>query len=134
MDAVIYARMEHYEPTTDARDARIRLCQRWAKQNRYHVVRVFTDDRSLGSSLDRPGFTKMCEFVLERKHCDIIIAEHSQLLNKCRDCEMVADFFDELGVRIFSVVDGVITPHRLLYPPMRQNAHKRLIRSGEASA
>ena len=130
MNAVIYARVEQHEKSNERRAARITDCRKWAQQHRYHVERIFTDESSIGSKLDRPGFTAMCEFVLQRKHCDIIIAEHTQLLTHCRDCERVADFFDELGVRIYSLADGIITPYRLLNSPKRKPVRRNTARSG----
>ena len=134
MNAVIYARVEQHEKNDLRRAARITECRKWAHGHHFHVERVFTDDSSVGSKLDRPGFTVLCEFILQRKHCDIIIAEHTQLLTHCRDCEMVADFFDELGVRIYSIADGVITPYRLLNSPKRKPAIRKSIRSGQVAA
>ncbi len=112
MEAVIYARLGLRELKMQVLEERVARCRIWCEQNQIQIVSVFTDRSCSGSHLDRKGFTKLCEFVMKR-HLPIIITELSQLTTSPRDSALIADVFDELGIRVYSVKEGLICSSQL---------------------
>lgn len=116
MNAVIYARLDRYERNEELLQERIERCNTWAQAMNIKVVKVFSDKSCSGATLDRPAFTKMCEFVLKRQAQVIIVSEQLQLSSNPKDGELLADVFDDLRIEIHSVAEGRINPQRLMQP------------------
>jgi DNA invertase Pin-like site-specific DNA recombinase len=112
MEAVIYARLGLRELDKRLLEQRIAECINWSTRGRFHVVATFTDRSCSGSNLDRPGFTEMCDFAIKQRTA-IIITDLSQLTTDLRDAALVADVFDELGISVYSVANGLLSPSQL---------------------
>ncbi len=143
MNAVIYARLERWEVDSKVLEGRVTECREWSATNGLQVLQEFTDQSCSGAHLDRPGFTQLCEFVIKR-NVPIIIPKLSQLTTNVRDAELIADVFDELGICVYSVVEGLITvPHlakldgttteKGRYIPSRNHYPVHALRSGIVS-
>ena len=107
MEAVIYARLGLRELNLRVLEQRVATCRSWGEQNDFRITAIFTDRSCSGAHLDRKGFTKLCEFVMKR-HLPIIITDLSQLTTSVRDSALIADVFDELGIHVYSVREGLI--------------------------
>lgn len=114
MYAVIYARLERWEHGDKLLNERVEQCQTWAQENKFDVVEIFQDQPCNGKTLDRPAFTALCEFVMKRRGCAIVVTELQQLSCNRTDGEMLADVFDDLFVEVYSAQEGRITPQRLM--------------------
>lgn len=114
MNAVIYARLERWEHGDALLKERVAQCQTWAQKNKFHVVEVFQDQPCNGTTLDRPAFTALCEFVTKRRGYAIVVTDLLQLSCNRNDGEMLADVFDELFIQVYSVNEGRITPQHLV--------------------
>lgn len=113
MNAVVYARLGLRELNNNVLERRVAECVSWSVKNGMNVISVFTDSSCSGSHLDRPGFTEMCEFVIKRQ-LPIIILDLAQLTTSERDAALIADVFAELGIRVYSVREGLISPSELM--------------------
>lgn len=127
MNAVIYARLGRWERRDELLNKRVGECERWAQENDFEVVEVFQDQACDGMTLDRPGFTALCEFVIKRQGYAIIVTELEQLSCNRKDGEMLADVFDEMEVQVYSAKEGRITPQRL----MNAGTNSSELQSGE---
>ncbi len=108
MDVVIYARLGLRELNRQVLEQRVATCRIWSEHNGFQVIGVFTDWSCSGDRLDRKGFTQLCEFVI-KKRLPIVITQLSQLTTSVRDAALIADVFDELGVKVYSVAEGLIS-------------------------
>lgn len=126
MDAVIYARLERWEHNNKLLDEREQLCRTWAEERQYRVVEAFRDRSCTGTTLDRPAFTELCEFVMKRRVNAIMITELSQLSSSPRDGALLADVFDELGIAVYSVREGHITGYHLMHAEPKKSLRGHL--------
>ncbi len=116
MNAVIYARSERWERDGTDLAERIEKCQAYAAANDLQVVQVFQDENRSGTTLDRPGFSALCELLTNGSVEAIIVSELAQLSRNGSDGELLADGFDDLGIKIYSVTEGRVTPDKLSNP------------------
>lgn len=114
MNAVIYVRLERWEYGNALLLKRVKQCRLWAEQNNFQVVRTFQDQPCNGKTLDRPGFTSLCEFLVKHQGYAIVVTDLAQLSCNRSDGEMLADVFDELYIEVYAVHEGRITPQRLM--------------------
>lgn len=112
MQGVIYARLERWEVDQRLLEKRVSQCRNWCRANDVEAIAAFTDTSCSGAHLDRAGFTKLCEFVIKH-HCPIVITELEQLTTSVRDAALIADVFEELGIRVYSVKEGLICASQL---------------------
>ncbi|MCC7163510.1 MAG: recombinase family protein [Anaerolineae bacterium] len=109
---MIYARLGLRELNKRVLEQRIAECFNWSTRGKFHVIATFTDRSCSGTNLDRPGFTEMCDFAIKQRTA-IIITDLSQLTTDLRDAALVADVFDELGISVYSVANGLLSPRQL---------------------
>ncbi len=116
MYAMIYARTESWECDENLLKERISLCKIWAVMNGYTVTAVFQDQGQAGDTIDRPGFTALCESVLKPNPPAIIVSTLTQLSDDSRDGWLIAEGFDEFKIEVYAIDEGRIGLRRFAKP------------------
>ena len=107
MRAVVYARYSSDLQKLSSIDDQIAACTDFAKNNKFNIVRHFTDAAESGSSLNRAGIQALLNCA---KDFDIVVCEALDRLS--RDQADIANIFKQLsfsGIKILTLSEGEIT-------------------------
>lgn len=107
--AIIYARYSSDAQRDASIDDQLRICRVRAEREGWNVVAEFTDAAISGSTLRRPGYQNLLEY-LGAGEVDIVLAESLDRFS--RDQEHVAAFYKRTRfhrVRVVTLAEGDIT-------------------------
>ena len=85
----------------------IEILTNYAKDKKMIVEEIFVDDGYSGASLNRPGFSKLINYINEKKIKTLLVKDVSRLGRNLREVGwLIDDFFPSNNVRLISVNDN----------------------------
>lgn len=101
--AVIYARFSSSNQREESIDAQLRVCNRYAADNGYTVLREYTDSAISGRTDQRPAFQRMIQDSAKGEFTTLLIYSHDRFSRDKYDTATYKSKLKKNGVRIISV-------------------------------
>lgn len=105
--AVIYARYSSTNQREESIAGQIRDCKRYAKQNDFDIIEIYTDSALTGRSDKRPGFQKMIKDSETHTFQAVIVWKLDRFARDRYDSAMYRHKLKQNGVRIYSAMENI---------------------------
>ena len=107
-NAVIYARYSSQGQNEQSIEGQIRICNEYAENNGYSVVKIYTDKARTGTNDSRPDFQRMIKDAASGKFEFVIVYMFDRFARNRRDSIMYKEMLkQEHGIRVISATQPI---------------------------